>query len=278
MKRPGTTPLTERSSRVAAARKLTRRSGREKAGKFLAEGAQAVTEALTAHASGQARVRDVFATESPRHLELTERARAEGIPVHWVTERAAAALSETVTPQGLVAVCDLPQTTVDQALAERPGLVAILVGVADPGNAGTVVRVADAAGAGAVLFAGNTVDVYNGKAVRASTGSVFHLPVARSRDVADVLVRCREAGLQLVGADGYANRDLHVAEDAGALRQPTAWVFGSEAHGLPDEVKTQLDFTLRVPLYGRAESLNLATAAAVCLYASARVRRHQRSQ
>ncbi|MCC5698236.1 RNA methyltransferase, partial [Klebsiella pneumoniae] len=107
------------------------------------------------------------------------------------------------------------------------------------------------------------VDVYNGKAVRASTGSVFHLPVARSRDVADVLVRCREAGLQLVGADGYANRDLHVAEDAGALRQPTAWVFGSEAHGLPDEVKTQLDFTLRVPLYGRAESLNLATAAAV---------------
>ncbi|MEV6232430.1 RNA methyltransferase [Saccharopolyspora shandongensis] len=265
--------MTERSTRVAVARKLTRRAGREKAGAFLAEGAQAVGEALTAHAAGVSRVRDVFATEQPRHAEFLDRARAESVPVHLVTERAAASLSETVTPQGLIAVCDLPDTTLSDALADRPKLVAVLVGVADPGNAGTVVRVADAAGAGAVLFAGDSVDAYNGKAVRASTGSLFHLPVARNRDVSAVLAACRAAGLRLVGADGYAAGDLDTADRDGELAEPTAWVFGSEAHGLSDEVKPELDTTLRVPLYGRAESLNLATAAAVCLYASARAQR-----
>ncbi|QRK93815.1 TrmH family RNA methyltransferase [Saccharopolyspora erythraea] len=269
--RPGTdAPLTERSSRVVVARKLTRRAGREKAGAFLAEGAQAVREALAAHAEGATAVREVFATGDPRHDELLDTARAASVPVRLVTERAAASLSETVTPQGLVAVCDLPATAVADALAARPALVAVLVGISDPGNAGTVVRVADAAGAGAVLFAGDTVDAFNGKAVRASTGSLFHLPVARDRDVSAVFAACREAGLRLVGADGHATDDLDSADLGGALAAPTAWVFGSEAHGLPGDVTAQLDGTLRVPLYGRAESLNLATAAAVCLYASAR--------
>ncbi|GAA2803604.1 RNA methyltransferase [Saccharopolyspora taberi] len=213
-------------------------------------------------------MREVFATADPRHDELVASARAASVPVRRVTDRAAASLSETVTPQGLVAVCDVPATTVAEALAGRPPLVAVLVGIADPGNAGTVVRVADAAGAGAVVFAGDTVDAYNGKAVRASTGSLFHLPVARDRDVPAVFAACREAGLRLVGADGYAADDLDAAE--ADLAAPTAWVFGSEAHGLSEDVTAQLDATLRVPLYGRAESLNLATAAAVCLYASAR--------
>ncbi|GAB3299558.1 TrmH family RNA methyltransferase [Parasphingorhabdus pacifica] len=262
--------MTERSTRVAVARKLTRRAGRERAGAFLAEGAQAVGEALSAHTDGAARVREVFVVDDERHGELVTRAHATPVPVHVVTERAAASLSETVTPQGVVAVCDLPLSTPAEALAERPRLVAVLVGISDPGNAGTVVRVADAAGAGAVLFAGDSVDAYNGKAVRASTGSLFHLPLARHRDVSAVLAECRAAGLRLVGADGYATTDLDTADSRGDLAEPTAWVFGSEAHGLSPEVVTELDTTLSVPLYGRAESLNLATAAAVCLYASAR--------
>jgi RNA methyltransferase, TrmH family len=231
-----------------------------------------VREALSAHSEGTGRVREVFATSEAeqRHAEVGERARACGIPVHHVTERAAASLSETVTPQGLVAHCDLPEVGAGEALAGRPSLVAVLVGVSDPGNAGTVIRVADAAGAGAVLFAGDTVDPYNGKAVRASTGSVFHLPIGRDRDASAVLASCRRAGLRLVGADGHAPDDLDTADLRGQLSQPTAWVFGSEAHGLPERVVRELDATLRVPLYGRAESLNLATAAAVCLYASAR--------
>ncbi|WP_425570128.1 TrmH family RNA methyltransferase [Saccharopolyspora cebuensis] len=271
--RPGTTPLTERSSRVVVARKLTRRAGREKAGAFLVEGAQAVGEALAAHGTGALRVRELFHTGADRQAEFAAAARSGGVPVHQVTERAAASLSETVTPQGLVAVCDLPATSVADALAARPRLVAVLVGISDPGNAGTVVRVSDAAGAGAVLFAGDAVDAYGGKAVRASTGSLFHLPIARDRSAGAVLDACREAGLRLVGADGRAPADLDAAADDGSLARPTAWVFGSEAHGLPEEVASRLDTTLRVPLHGRAESLNLATAAAVCLYASARAQR-----
>lgn len=230
-------------------------------------------EALAAQAAGSLRIRDVFATEE-RAAEWVERARSAGVHAHVVTDRAAASLSETVTPQGVVAVCDLPATGVRDALADRPSLVAVLLGVSDPGNAGTVVRVADAAGAGAVLFAGDTVDPYNGKAVRASTGSLFHLGVARDRDAAAVLDECRSAGLRLVGADGAAEIDLDAADRRGELARPTAWVFGGEAHGLsalPEH--TGLDAMVRVPIHGHAESLNLATAAAVCLYASARAQR-----
>jgi RNA methyltransferase, TrmH family len=143
----------------------------------------------------------------------------------------------------------------------------VLVDVADPGNAGTVVRVADAAGAGAVLLAGDTVDPHNGKAVRASTGSVFHLPLARDRDAGAVLAACRAAGLVLLAADGRGELDLHAA--GAVLAGPTAWVFGGEAHGLPADLAAAADHRVRVPIHGRAESLNLATAAAVCLYASA---------
>ncbi|WP_075974147.1 TrmH family RNA methyltransferase [Actinokineospora bangkokensis] len=268
-RRPGA-PFTERTPRVAAARALTRRAGREKAGRFLAEGAQAVREAL-AHGA----VHEVFTTEAAaaRNADLLHDAAARGVPVSTATDKAVAGLSETVTPQGVVAVCDLLDKPLATALAGSPRLVAVLVGVADPGNAGTVTRVADAAGAGAVLFAGDTVDPHNGKCVRASTGSVFHLPLARTRDVREALAACRAAGLRLVAADGYASTDLDQAIDAGALDAPTAWVFGSEAHGLPDDLLSAVDDVVKVPLHGRAESLNLATAAAVCLYASARAHR-----
>jgi TrmH family RNA methyltransferase len=180
-------------------------------------------------------------------------------------------MSETVTPQGILAVCDLVDVPVDTALEGTPKLVAVLCAIADPGNAGTVLRVADAAGADAVLLAGDTVDPHNGKCVRASAGSLFHLPVARSRDVRDALTACRTAGLQLIAADGHADDDLDTAAD---LARPTAWVFGSEAHGLPAAIRSATDRSLRVPIHGHAESLNLAAAAAVCLYTSARVQRY----
>jgi TrmH family RNA methyltransferase len=261
---------TERTPRVAAARALTRRAGREKSGRFLAEGAQAVREAL-AHG----RVHDVFATASAveRHPDLLATAAAAGVRVSEVTDKAADGLSETVSPQGLVAVCDLLDVPLETALAGSPSLVAVLVGISDPGNAGTVTRVADAAGADAVVFAGDTVDPHNGKCVRASTGSVFHLPVARTRDVAAALAACRAAGLSPVAAHGYADGDIHGSSLHGAdLGRPTAWVFGNEAHGLDESTIAACDTALRIPIYGAAESLNLATAAALCLYESARAR------
>jgi TrmH family RNA methyltransferase len=261
---------TERTPRVVAARKLLRRAGREKAGKFLVEGSQAVREAL-----GGARVHDLFVTPAAleRNPELIAAAEADGVPVTIVTDRAAETLSDTVTPQGLIAICDLLDVPLSTALDGAPALVAVLAAVAEPGNAGTVVRAADAAGADAVVLAGDTVDPHNGKAVRASTGSVFHLPLARERDTGAVLDACRAAGLTLLAADGQGELDLHDPAAAEVLARPTAWIFGGEAHGLPETVAEAADHRVRVPLYGRAESLNLATAAAVCLYASAGARR-----
>lgn len=236
--------------------------GRQRAGRFLVEGAQAVREALTWPGD----VHELFVTEAfaDRDTELHALAADRRVPVSVVTDRAMAGLADTVTPQGVVAVCSLVDVPLAAALAAASTLVAVLVGVSDPGNAGTVIRVADAAGADAVLLAGDAVDPHNGKCVRASTGSVFHVPIARA-PVDDVLAACRAAGLALVATDGYADAEL----TPGAVTGPTAWLFGSEAHGLPDAVKSAADRSLRVPIYGKAESLNLATAATVCLYASA---------
>jgi TrmH family RNA methyltransferase len=259
------TPGTERTPRVAAARKLLRRPGRDRAGRFLVEGAQAVREALDAGP-----VHDLFVTAvaARRHPELVARARERGVRVLTVTEQAAAALSETVTPQGLVAVCDLLDVPLATALAGTPGFVTVCAGIADPGNVGTVVRVADAAGCDAVLLAGDTVDPHNGKAVRASTGSVFHLPLARDRDAPGVVEACRSAGLTTLVADGRGELDLHAPEAWPVLAGPVAWILGSEAHGPGPEVFAAADHRVRVPIHGRAESLNLATAAAICLYAT----------
>lgn len=269
---------TERTPRVVAARKLLRRAGRERAGRFLAEGAQAVGAALAAPSVGGrpgARVFELFVTRAAadRNRSLLADAQRVGVPVSEVTERAAAALSETVTPQGLIAVCALVDRPLEEALAGAPELVVVPVEPSEPGNLGTVIRISDAAGADAVLLAGDGVDPHNGKCVRGSVGSLFHLPVARDRDVQRVLDGCRRAGLRLLAATATGEHDLHDPATDDLLREPCAWLFGSEAHGLPADVTAQADARVRVPIYGRAESLNLATAAAVCVYATARSRR-----
>jgi len=151
----------------------------------------------------------------------------------------------------------------------------VLAAVRDPGNAGTVLRTADAAGADAVVLADDAVDPHNPKAVRASVGSVFHLPVVTGTSAAEVVTGLRAAGLTVLAADGGdpSAEDLDRFTDSGGLAGPTAWLFGNEAWGLPDELRALADAVVAVPLHGRAESLNLATAAAVCLYASARAQR-----
>jgi TrmH family RNA methyltransferase len=262
------TGFTERTPRVVAARKLTRRAGRDAAGEFLAEGPQAVREAL-AHDPPP---RELFVTEAAahRHPELVDAARARGVPVSAVTEKAAAALSETATPQGLVAVCPALDVPLATALTGAPRLVTVLADIRDPGNAGTVLRSADAAGADAVVLAGDSVDPYNGKAVRASAGSLFHLPVVRGAPLPDALAAARAAGLTVLAADGAGERDL---DDLPELAGPHAWLFGNEAWGLPAETGALADARVRIPISPRAESLNLAAAAAVCLFASARAQR-----
>ena len=150
-------------------------------------------------------------------------------------------------------------------------LVVICAQVRDPGNAGTVIRCADAFGADAVILSSDSVEVYNPKTVRASVGSLFHLPIVVGVDLAEAIEACRDAGMQIFATDGASGTDL---TDLGAdLEKPTAWVMGNESWGLPVEHLALADRTVAVPIYGNAESLNLATAAAVCLYASASAQR-----
>jgi TrmH family RNA methyltransferase len=264
-------PFTPRTPRVVAARRLQRRRDRENSGRFLAEGPQAVREALARAGT----VVELFGTPAAldRYADLAARAAVADVPVSEVTDDALAALTETVAPQGLVAVCRHLDVPLERALAHRPRLVAVLAEIRDPGNAGTVLRTADAAGAGAVVFAGDAVDPYNGKCVRSSAGSLFHVDMVRAADPVEVVAALRAAGLTVFATTGYGDSDLDDLADAGRLATPTAWLFGSEAHGLPEELTEAADARVRVPLHGRAESLNLAAAAAVCLYASARALR-----
>jgi TrmH family RNA methyltransferase len=256
---------------VVAARRLHRRRDRDTTGRFLAEGPQAVREALARTGV----VVELFGTPAAldRYADLTGAAQHAGVPVSPLTDEGLAALTETVAPQGLVAVCHQFDRPLDQALDRSPRLVTVLAEIRDPGNAGTVLRTADAAGAGAVIFAGSAVDPYNGKCVRASAGSLFHVDVVRAADPAAVVATLRDAGLTVLAASGYGETDLDDLADAGGLARPTAWLFGSEAHGLPAALADAAHARVRVPLHGRAESLNLAAAAAVCLYASARALR-----
>lgn len=207
-------------------------------------------------------VLEMFATTDAfgRHPELTGHATE-------ISAKDAAALSETVTPQGLVAVCRLAQPRLEDVLAGAPHLIVGLAQPSDPGNLGTIIRTADAAGAAAVVLDGG-VDAYNGKAVRASAGSLFHLPVIEAP-----LSALAGAGLRLLATTGAGDRDLDDLIDDGMLAAPTAWLFGTEAHGLPAEALELAHERVRIPIHGRAESLNLAAAAAVCLYASARAQR-----
>lgn len=250
--------LSSSNARLAAARRLTSRKERREAGRFLAEGAQAVREALAVGA-----VEELFATAeaATRYPELAAGASE-------ISQRDAAGLSETVSPQGLVAVCRLVQPSLAELLARRPRLLAVLVEPNEPGNLGAIVRTADAAGADAVLLDGG-VDPYNGKAVRASAGSLFHLPLVPAS--AERLLDCHELTSLATTGSGRTDLDQLIAD--GTLTGPTAWLFGNEARGLPEELLQRADHTVRVPVYGRAESLNLAAAAALCLYGSARAQR-----
>lgn len=253
------TPLAASNARVKEARKLSRRSDRSERRLFLAEG----WKALAAAREVPGCVVEVFATEQA----ADEHAGLLGtLTVSIVDERAAASLSGAVSPQGIVAVCRFLDRPLDVVLAGRT--VVICADVRDPGNAGTIIRTADAAGAAGVVLAGNSVDPYNDKAVRASVGSLFHVPLSVGATPAEAVDAAKAAGFLVLAADGGGEVDLFTAGPL--LEGRVAWLFGNEAWGLPAEVAALADHRVSIPILGRAESLNLGTAAAVCLYASAR--------
>lgn len=262
------------------ARKLSRRSARAERRLFLADGPKAVEGAL-----GAGVVQEVFATESAaaQYADLLAGAPVD-VQVTLVEPRAIELLSDSVTPAGLVAVCSFLDVDWDalrqggrvmdpswSSDGSGPRLVAICADVRDPGNAGTVIRCADAAGADAVVLAGDAVDLYNPKTIRASVGSAFHLPIVIERDPLVAVRAAKGAGLMVLAAD--MDGEATIFDGDALLARPSAWLLGNEAWGLPQALAAEADHVVSIPIFGRAESLNLSTAAALCLYASARAQR-----
>lgn len=261
-------PRAERVKRVAA---LAGRSARSRAGALLVEGPQSVREAVR---FAPERVRDLYISADAllKHRDIVAAALEAGRWVHLGSAQVLDAMS--AQGQGIIAVVDEVGVSLDHVLALKPRLVAVMSNVRDPGNAGTVIRAADAAGADAVILAGECVDPSNPKVVRATAGSLFHIPVVRSLPLLDAVVELQSAGLQVFAADGAGDVTLgEPGADDAALAPPTAWVMGNEAWGLSEDERSLVDAVVKIPIYGQAESLNLATAASVCLYASARAHR-----
>ncbi|WP_344301079.1 RNA methyltransferase [Sinomonas flava] len=282
-----------RADRVRDVAKLATRAARNRRRRFLAEGPQAVREALRLDAERRAEGRDavvaeVYASEAclDRYPEIAGPAAATG-QLRLATDDVLAAMADTVNPQGVVAVCTMLDVALEDVLARRPRLLAVMCRVQDPGNAGTILRAADSAGADAVVLTAGSVDIYNPKAVRSTAGSLFHVPVVLGVEPEDLAAAARAAGLGILAADGDGPVDLDRLQDESAARRmgtaaaageyrleaPTAWLFGNEAQGLSEGEKALADHRVAVPLYGAAESLNVGTAATVCLYASARSQR-----
>ena len=257
--------IDPKAAKVRGVAKLTKKDARSSTGLFLLEGPQGLKEAL----NRPKLIVELFATEDAveRYPELFERAEASRIEVQLVSEPVLKALTDTTTPQGIVAVCEQLHSDLEDIIAAKPRLVALLANIRDPGNAGTVLRAADAAGADAVIFSTNSVDVYNPKVVRSTTGSVFHVPFAIDVPVEDAIAALKSAGLQIFAANGGGAEIPSLGDEV--LGKPTAWVFGNEAWGFEQGTLDLVDQEVAVPLYGAAESLNLATAASICLYVTA---------
>lgn len=250
---------------MRAVAKLTKRSARKQTGLYLLEGPQAAREAL---AHQPRTLVELFATAAAldKHADIRDAASTAEVEPILTTDAVLDAMADTVTPQGIVAVARQAPVSIEEVFSTAPRLVAVCEQVRDPGNLGTIIRAADAVGADAVILTGDTVDPYHPKVVRSTTGSLFHLPIAVGARLEDVVDLARGAGVRVVAAD-VGGQDFLAGR--GLLADPTAWVFGNEARGLDEDAVSLVDLSLRLPIYGRAESLNLATAASVCLYETA---------
>ena len=271
------TPLSANNPRLATLRRLTgRRKARLEAGQYVIEGPAALSDALVAGAAIDELYVDAgsWATAFARgagddpFIATVDRAAAAGARVWSLGSGVLTSVSDTVTPQGMLAVA--PRVTVPvEAFMDAPGPVLVLVDIADPGNAGTLVRAAEASGAAGVVFAGTSTDPFGPKAVRAAAGSLLRVPVAEVTDVDAVLAVLRSHGRHLVAlvVSGGAAPELL------DLTAPVALLVGSEAHGLPDTVAASCDLAVTIPIESAVESLNAAVAGAVVLFEASRQRR-----
>lgn len=264
---PETAGLAYRHHKVQRLRRLvSRRSAREAERAFVAEGAKVLGEALAAGAP----VDSVFVAPGGRGDPVVERALAQGARVHDLAPDVLARVAGTVTPQPLLGIVGYVDVSLQELGARADtSFVVICVDVRDPGNAGTVLRSAEAAGASGVVFCDGTVDLYNPKTVRASAGSLFHVPVVAGGSAGEVLDEIARWGLSRTATVARGG----TAYDETDLRGPIAILLGNEAHGLPGHIEGRVDRLVTIPMAGRGESLNVGMAAAVLCFEVARQRR-----
>ena len=258
-------PLIKSLRRLSSDRRY-----REREGCFLVEGVHMVEEALS---SGWP-VRLILHTPAAAERAgfLWPKAREKNVPLVAVAEELVDELAGTVTPQGVMALVEMPRGELAVLLGAPPSLLVLVDGVQDPGNLGTIVRSAAAAGAQGVVLLPGTVDLYNPKTVRATMGALFHLPVVAVAEKEGVLVRLKEAGFAVVAGVPAGGEPLFALD----LTLPVALAVGNEARGLSPEVLARSDFLATIPMPGRAESLNVAAAASIMLYEAVRQRVRKR--
>jgi TrmH family RNA methyltransferase len=251
-----------RNSRIVEARKLDQRKHRREQRRFLVEGLQLLHMALDAGA----RPLEVFTCEEQfaggEAPALLSRFRQAGAALLDVSPNVMGALSERDAPQGLVATFALFETRLDQLQLTGDELILVLDRLQDPGNLGTLIRTADAAGAAAVVLIEPCVDPFDPKTVRGSMGSLFNLPLIQTEDIAALFASLKRSGLRIVGADAQSGE----AFGRGALDGGVALALGNEARGLSDDVRAHVDAWARLPIVGKAESLNVAVAGGVLMY------------
>lgn len=264
------------------AARLHTRSQRQRWRQTLVEGPQSVRE-LLAHVPQL--VRDLYVTERAleTHSDIAELASKTHVWTHCLSDEEFSQLSTDA--QGLLAVINEPEQASPADALANARLVIAASRISDPGNLGTIIRVADSAGADAVLIGKGSVELYSPKTIRSTAGSLFHLPVISELSFEEICSHARACGLHILGADAAGQWSLSnlvgalqpyetepsdtVPVATPKLAEPTLWVLGNEAHGFDGENTELFDATVSIPLFGKAESLNVSMAATLLAYASA---------
>jgi TrmH family RNA methyltransferase len=242
---------------------LLRRGQRREENAFLLEGSRAIADAIDASAS----IEELFVADDLADDPLVTSADERGITTHVVGRPIIKAISDSVTPQGIVAVITSPLTSLD-SLANVSGLIIILAGVSDPGNVGTLIRTAAAAKADAVIACDGTADPLNPKTARASAGALFTTRLVADVSLPDAVAVVSALGYRVAGAESEASDDIYTVD----LVQPTALVLGNESWGLPENERELLDVHISIPMPGSVESLNVATAGSIIIFEALRQR------
>lgn len=256
-----------KNERIRRYRRLRKKNFRYREGLFLVEGMQCVAEVLLSPYVPECLI--LSEDNSDALTAYADVIRDRGIPSLTVRDEVIESLSDTVTPQGMIAVSPLVHVELEEIVRGGASPLLIASRVRDPGNLGTMIRIADAAGVGGMVICAESADLYNPKTVRSTAGSLFHFPIAIGADIASTLRVLHEHEYEVLATDAHAGQDMWEVEWPSKL----ALVMGNEAWGIPQEEAEMMDGLVKIPMLGKAESLNVATAAAVLLYEVAR-RKH----